>query len=294
MPSVLSALVEQHGARHAFSLCLSPRSGLLLLGGRATLDALHWAGATSATMVRGSPERFTLRVLDVRAEDTASGRGRGGRGGRGRRAGRAGGVRSTTSLRVPRSALNPTLVDSGTTFFFVSAPLWRAMHARLRMAFPALRRTGAHHVCAHMSATQRDALPAFELLLDGPGGYSALSRPLVLWPRHYMVRYPSPRRRGGRQRRRGGERQFYCADIFNNGRGGTVLGASVLRHREVIFDLATSTISFVDADCDAITPSTAHMRGAYALAPCSSPGSWEGERRQAAAQRNATHATHSS
>ena len=84
-----------------------------------------------------------------------------------------------------------------------------------------------------------------------------------------MVRYPSPRsRREWRHAERRGERHF-CADIFSNGRtGGTVLGASVLRNREVIFDSAAETISFVDARCDTIDQGSAHMRGGWAFAPC--------------------------
>ena len=51
-----------------------------------------------------------------------------------------------------------------------------------------------------------------------------------------------------------------------------MLGASVLRHREVLFDIPQGTISFVDAECERATPANAVLRGAFAFAPCSSSG----------------------
>jgi hypothetical protein len=274
MPSVLHALVEQQGAANAFSLCLSSRAGLLLLGGRAREDALMRIGATIAHMQRGSPERFTLTLLDVLVEAAPS---MGSRNGTARVSTlgatsapsrrRSTGHRATpsfVSLGAPTRALNPTLVDSGTTFFFAATPLWRAIHAQLKQHAPELRRMGPHHVCAHMTSARRDRLPRLQLRLAGLNG--KVASPLYIGPRQYMVRYPSPRQ-GTRHTWRAGERH-YCAEIFNNGRsGGTVLGASVLRDREVIFDMARSTISFVDTDCDATTQRTAHMRDAFAFSP---------------------------
>jgi hypothetical protein len=74
------------------------------------------------------------------------------------------------------------------------------------------------------------------------------------------------RRFAARDERR--DERHYCADIFNNGHKGTVLGASVLRQREVLFDMGNGTIAFVDADCARLTPRTAALRDAYAFAPC--------------------------
>ena len=113
-----------------------------------------------------------------------------------------------------------------------------------------------------------------ELVLRTPperGMKRATGASLLLSPQQYMVRYPSPR---SRRDRRAGERRgerHYCAEIFNNGpSGGTVLGASVLRHREVIFDMENSTIGFADANCDATSQATAQMQGGWAFAPCAS------------------------
>ena len=74
------------------------------------------------------------------------------------------------------------VVDSGTTFFFASAPLHAAMHAHLRRNAPELRASGKR-VCAFMSAERRDSLPSFELVLAGEGP------PLLVSPAHYMVEY---------------------------------------------------------------------------------------------------------
>ena len=56
--------------------------------------------------------------------------------------------------------------------------------------------------------------------------------------------------------------------IFDNQDGGTVIGASIMREREVIFDISESTITFVDADCNRITPATSYMRGAFSFDTC--------------------------
>lgn len=262
MPSVLHALVEQHAASNAFSLCLSSRAGLLLFGGTARQDALLRRGATIARMRRGSPERFTLDLLDVLIEDVRAQNGT--EAGTGPRNSAAVEPRRFVSLNAPQRSLNPTLVDSGTTFFFASTLLWRSIHAQLKRHAPELRRTGPHHVCARMTDARRDSLPWLQLRLAGVHGRAA--SPLYVRPNQYMVKYPPPRRHGAHRRR--AAEKYYCAEIFNNGKnGGTVIGASVLRNREVIFDMAQSTISFVDADCDWTTHRTAHMQNAFTFSP---------------------------
>lgn len=112
-----------------------------------------------------------------------------------------------------------------------------------------------------------------------------------LQARHYMVEHPpsaGARVAGAR---------YFCATIFDNGQGGTVIGASILRHREVIFQMSLGnvfdhgrrliipkdakdgvdeahlssraddtmqpTISFVDADCEQMTPRTSLLQGAF-------------------------------
>lgn len=105
-----------------------------------------------------------------------------------------------------------------------------------------------------------------------------------------MVEYPPPAAAVEASR-------YYCATIFDNGNAGTVIGASIMRHREVIFRMGPSpnegsvgrrlsrrggkrgradvdhskrraerghgTITFVDADCDRMTAATSTLRGAY-------------------------------
>ena len=259
LPNMVQALMGMHSSANAFSLCLGDSSGLLLLGGRTggTSALVRRPGsATVGFMVAGSAERFALRLQDVRvgvapiASTSAAARTI---------------PDGLVSLRLPSSALNPVVVDSGTSFFFVPTPLWRAIHARMREHHRGLRRVGAHRVCAFMTRVMRDAMPSIELLLDGPRG----ARPLLIRPAQYMVEYKAAAlgQSWPRKHRQDGA-MHYCIDIFNNGRKGTVLGASVLRHREVIFDLSNNTIAFVDADCGSLAPEAAALRDAFAFAPC--------------------------
>mmetsp|Transcript_52998 Transcript_52998/g.105342 ORF Transcript_52998/g.105342 Transcript_52998/m.105342 type:complete len:109 (-) Transcript_52998:50-376(-) len=108
-------------------------------------------------------------------------------------------------------------------------------------------------------------MPELHLVLDG----NSSSHPFIVRPSQYMVEYPSPLESdtARMEEPRSGER-FFCAEIFDNGDDGTVIGASLLRNRETIFDLATSTIAFADADCATLTLQTSRLRGAFAFSPC--------------------------
>ena len=288
LPSVLSALVKQRAASSSFSLCLGRKGGLLLFGGVADMPALEAAGGVVASMVPGSVSRFSLRLLDVLVAPQQPTRPTAGRG---------------VSMRVPRSALNPVVVDSGTSFFFVPSPLWHAIRETLKAAMPSLSQMGIHPLCAQMTQAQRASLPSLLLVFEGlPAAHAAdaatlqkprglwstlvrwlqarwqrqhveservapsppspqPTRPLVLQPAHYLVEYPSP---GGHRR----TSPLYCAEIFDNGDQGTVIGASLLRQREVLFDLDAATVAFADADCARLTPRTARLRSSFAFAPC--------------------------
>ena len=119
-----------------------------------------------------------------------------------------GGGGGLTSLGVPTSALNPTLIDSGTTFFFASTPIWRALHSELKHHAPELHKHGPHHVCALMSDARRDELPTIRLTFASVGhpavnattsstassaaASAAATSSIRLTPRQYMVRYPTP------------------------------------------------------------------------------------------------------
>ena len=102
-------------------------------------------------------------------------------------------------------------------------------------------------------------MPQLELVFA-----AAPSTPLRVRPRQYMVEFPNKvgLRLGTRH---------YCVAVFDNQKGGTVIGASIMRQREVIFDIGASSITFVDADCDRITPATSHLRDAYTFASCPRP-----------------------
>jgi hypothetical protein len=254
LPSVVKALVRQHNAANTFSLCLAETSGLLLMGGRLNIRSVLAGGGTIARMVPRASERFTLWLRDVRVGHAHLPLAHGRRTYAPR----------YTSLGLPYRAYGRALVDSGTSFLYVPTPLWRALVRLLKARAPSLQREGAHPLCALMSPLQRDAMPSLQLLFDGPNG----SLPLQIRPAQYMVEYPFPGHTRNRQSR-GSHERWYCADVFDNGLGGTVLGASVLREREVVFDMARSIIAFSPADCMRMTAHNSHTKGAFAFAPCS-------------------------
>jgi hypothetical protein len=243
VPSMLSSLVQSRQATEAFSLCLADRQGLFLLGGKPEQAAMRARGALSVPMERNARARYTLALRDVRVSGSGAGNS------------------SYRSLNLPPSTYAPTLVDSGTTFVYASTPLFRAIHAHVKQHTPTLQREGGK-VCAFLTQKQLDAMPNMQLV------FSSTSQPLLIRPNQYMVEFPKA---GGAVSRVFGSSspsKHYCVAVFDNQRGGTVIGASIMRHREVVFDIVNSVITFADANCDQITPSTSYLREAYTFAPC--------------------------
>ncbi len=235
-PPMLLSLSRSHGAAAAFSLCLSDRAGLFLLGGEPAPAELRARGALIVPMAPGARARYTLQVRDVSVSGAAA---------------------SNTifqSIGLPSSVYAPTYVDSGTTFVYASTPLYRALHAHIQRHAPALRRLG-NKVCAHMSDAGLDAMPSLRIHFE-----SSPAAPLLVRPRQYMVEFPESSGASsaplGAHPPTAAPTRHFCVAIFDNQQDGTVIGASIMRQREVIFELARSTISFVDADCDAISPAT--------------------------------------
>jgi len=274
VPSVLASLVVQAGSRDAFSLCLSDRGGLLLLGGRG----MRSTSRLTVPMKPESAERFTLQLQEIRVSTPQL-------------AGAASN-RTFASLGTgARMPLNPTQVDSGTTFFFASTPVFKALVNHLQQTTPKLTQVG-NKKCGWLTAAELDAMPLWQLIFSAEP-----HSPLLVNARQYMVEYPPPAAAVEASR-------YYCATIFDNGNAGTVIGASIMRHREVIFRMGPSpnegsvgrrlsrrggkrgradvdhskrraerghgTITFVDADCDRMTAATSTLRGAYVFQGCSS------------------------
>ena len=236
VPSLLTSLVQQKPARDIFSLCLADRTGLFLLGGAPDAAAMRARGALTLPMDRGARARYTLNLAEVRISGANAANG------------------TFHSLRLAPSTYSPTLVDSGTTFVYASTPLYRELQARLQQATPALVREGGK-ICAFLTEAQLASMPNIQFVFA-----AARATPLLIRPLQYMVEFPrTSTTRPGRH---------LCAAIFDNQRGGTVIGASIMRHREVVFDIASSSISFVDADCQTTTPAKSLMRGAYSFAAC--------------------------
>ena len=136
VPSFLTSLVQQQErATEAFSLCLSERSGLFLLGGQPDAAMLKKRGALSLPMDRNARARYTLNLREVRV--SGSGRSNG----------------TFRGLGLPSTTYSPTLVDSGTTFVYASTPLYRALHAHLNREQPSLKREGGK-MCAFLTNAQ--------------------------------------------------------------------------------------------------------------------------------------------
>ena len=246
MPSMLASLVQQRAALETFSLCLADRTGLFLLGGRADMASLRRRGALVLPTQAGARARYTLQLADVRVSN----------GGANASSSSSNGGGGFTSLKLPPNVYAPTLVDSGTTFVYASTPLFKAIHAHVKRHTPQLQREGGK-VCAFLTEAQLDAMPSMELVFA-----AARSQPLLVRPRQYMVEFPRAAPVAARRTR------HYCVAVFDNQRGGTVIGASIMRQREVIFDINANLIAFLDADCTAITPDASALRGAYSFAPC--------------------------
>ena len=66
-------------------------------------------------------------------------------------------------------------------------------------------------------------MPSIQLVFS-----ANLNQPLLVRPQQYMVEFPTR----GAQRAPSGARH-YCVAVFDNQRAGTVIGASIMRQREV-------------------------------------------------------------
>jgi hypothetical protein len=298
VPSWLTSLSRLQQAHNAFSLCLSDAGGLFLLGGSPvhpiappdpTLHGRPVSAPITVPLERRARALFSLRLKEIRVErrGRAPDPGReagGGIPGVAARAWRAvaGAASGTTSANsssfVPltgfsASLLHPTIVDSGTTFVYASTLVHKALVAALRPHMPKVE-PGAKLCSYFETEAQLASLPRLQIVFQ-----ASSDTPLTLEPSHYMVEFPNQRHPASTAPPAAPASsdppapawphpRHFCAGIFNNGNGGTVLGASVLRHREAIFDLDASTISFVDADCDRATPERSMLRGAYAFSEC--------------------------
>lgn len=270
-----------------------------------TLHGRPASAPVTVPMERKARALFSLRLKEIRVErhgrwpapDAAPAGARSAGAGVSARAWRALGAWAATGLNessfepltgFASSHLHPTIVDSGTTFVYASTPVHRSLVAALRPHMPKIE-PGAK-LCSYFESEAQlsSALPKLQLVFQ-----ASPDTPLTLEPLHYMVEFPKPQHPAPRAAASPSSfseppptpptasatlawpsptpwprPRHFCAAIFNNGNGGTVLGASILRHREAIFDMDASTISFVDADCDRATPDRSMLRGAYSFSEC--------------------------
>mmetsp|Transcript_46853 Transcript_46853/g.123475 ORF Transcript_46853/g.123475 Transcript_46853/m.123475 type:complete len:137 (-) Transcript_46853:261-671(-) len=105
------------------------------------------------------------------------------------------------------------------------------------------------------------ALPSLQMIFG-----ERPATPLLIRPHQYMVEFP--RRNGARGVFADPSKRNYCVAIFDNHGGGTVIGASIMRHREVVFDVRQATITFADADCSTMSARSSHLQRPFKFASC--------------------------
>ena len=257
VPSFLSALSQAYSVKYTFSLCLSDTTGIFLMGGQPPQsEADYRRPAVTLPFKRNAAALFSLNLVGISYVNVID---------------RVNDMPKSASANdsnlayeklgsFPGHYLQPAIVDSGTTFMYMSTPVYRAMHAAIYKFLPSPE--GGPRVCSYMYDWQLNGLPRFRLMFEPEKGMAGERRTLIVRPRHYMVEFPRP----GGPKTRG---KHYCVVIFDNHHGGSVIGASILRDRETIFDLTESTVTFVDTDCSTASVESAHLRGAYRFDGCS-------------------------
>ena len=123
-------------------------------------------------------------------------------------------------------------------------------------------------MCLPLTADALNKLPRLQFVLDDDTikeddpirTPSTTKKLLLIKPQQYMTR--RPRKDGG----------VYCIGVYDNQHGGTVIGASIMREREVVFDLQARSgrgeVTFVDAKCAELRAGKARAPDGYALAGC--------------------------
>jgi len=136
-------------------------------------------------------------------------------------------------LATSTGAFGTTLLDSGTTFTYLPAALYHVLSLEIVAGCTTAPGCGARREgndCWRMEdANGPVRFPPLTLVFEN--GIR------VLWPpRAYMFER--------------GEPTLWCHAFSNNGEGsGTVLGASFMLHKDVIFDLEQSKLGIVEAAC---------------------------------------------
>lgn len=149
---------------------------------------------------------------------------------------------------VDRRRYVSTIIDTGTTFLYLPPDAYRRLRASFTSGCPwgacAARKHKTRYndeFCYAMSPAERDKFAEMTLHFDGSPA------PLALSPLEYTyeirVRPAPPEGRAVR-----------CLAAFDNKHNGVVLGAAVLRNREVILDRAHRRVGFVRADCARVQP----------------------------------------
>lgn len=151
---------------------------------------------------------------------------------------------------VDRRKYTATIIDTGTTFLYLPPDAYRRLKEYFTSHCPwgacASRKYRTRYndeFCYSMRESESASFATLSLHFDGS------SQPLLLTPKEYTyeVKAKSVLPAGMTVR---------CLAAFDNKHNGVVLGAAVLRNREVILDRARRRVGFVRTDCAKAQPST--------------------------------------
>jgi len=198
-------IVQQDGIPNSFSMCLTTSDPVMSLGVDYSSDSrFSWTSITQQTY-------YAVSMEDLQVDGNSLGLS-------------------------PNAYNNPlTIVDSGTTLFYVSNTAYSALVS----SFGALCGSNSLHgicdvsstqtmfdgVCYQMSQSQLNAYPSIGVVLSG------ISDPLTLGPTQYLVPQGS----------------YYCFGIYPSAKF-SILGDVFMQNWHVVFDRANSKVGFGPID----------------------------------------------
>ena len=150
---------------------------------------------------------------------------------------------------VDRRKFASTIIDTGTTFLYLPPDAYKPLQAYFTSSCPwgacAARKHKTRFNDEFCYALSEGELAQFApLSLHFDGSEEALE--LTAREYTYEIKAKGVAQPVGRTLR--------CLAVFDNKHNGVVLGAAVLRNREVILDRARRRVGFVRADCALATP----------------------------------------
>jgi hypothetical protein len=151
---------------------------------------------------------------------------------------------------VDRRKYSATIIDTGTTFLYLPPDAYKRLSGYFTTSCPwgacrsrTYRTRYSDEFCYTMRADETAQFEPLSLHFEGS------DQPLMITPLEYTYEIKA---KGvvppGMSVR--------CLAAFDNKHNGVVLGAAVLRNREVILDRVRRRVGFVRADCEHVQPAT--------------------------------------